>query len=69
MDEEIKQIEIRNIKVPRKPSLVVNNFFTLLTIIIMSVVIIWYVNYIVPVQKAIHKNYKHKIESKNVKNK
>jgi len=54
VDEDIKQIEINKIKVPRKPSVVVNNFYSLITIVIISVVIIWYVNYILPQQKIAH---------------
>jgi len=51
VEEEIKQIEIKSIKVPRKPSVVINNFYSLITIAIISIVIIWYVNYILPNQK------------------
>jgi len=50
VDEKIKPIEIRSIRVPRKPSVVINNFFSLMTIIIISLVIIWYVNYVLPNQ-------------------
>jgi len=53
MDEDIKQIEIRSIKAPRKPSIVINNFYSLITIVIISLVIIWYVNYILPNQKLL----------------
>jgi len=49
--ENIKKIEVKSIRVPRKDSLVINNFYSLITIVIMCVVIIWYTNYILPQQK------------------
>lgn len=51
IEEDIEKIEIKSIKVPRKQSVVINNFFTIITIAIISIVIIWYVNYILPQQK------------------
>jgi len=50
-------ITVTNLKGQRKASIIVNNFYSLLTIIIMSVVIIWYVNYILPEQKKINQKY------------
>jgi hypothetical protein len=53
IDEEnelLEKIENRKFKYQKKQSLVVNNFFTIITIAIMSIVIIWYVNYILPNQ-------------------
>ncbi|HIP13024.1 MAG TPA: hypothetical protein EYG97_00985 [Arcobacter sp.] len=49
--ENIEKIEVKSIRVPRKDSLVINNFYSLITIIIMCVVILWYTNYILPQQK------------------
>ena len=49
--ENIKKIEVNSIRVPRKDSLVINNFYSLITIAIMCVVILWYTNYILPQQK------------------
>ena len=49
--DNIKKIEVKSIKVPRKDSLIINNFYSLITIIIMCVVILWYTNYILPQQK------------------
>ena len=45
---QIKQIEIKNISVGRSPSVRMNNFYSLATILIMSVVILWYSNYVLP---------------------
>ncbi len=47
-EHQIKQIEIKNISVGRSPSVRMNNFYSLATILIMSVVIIWYSNYVLP---------------------
>jgi hypothetical protein len=49
-NEFLEKIEKRKFKYERKQSLVVNNFFTIITIAIMSIVIIWYVNFILPNQ-------------------
>ena len=50
-EKEVEQIQIRSIRSQRKPNTVINNFFTLMTIAIMSIVIIWYVNFVLPGQK------------------
>ena len=50
-EKEVEQIQIRSIRAQRKPNTVINNFFTLMTIAIMSIVIIWYVNFVFPQQK------------------
>lgn len=47
-EHQIKQIEIKDIKVGRSPSVRINNFYSLMTILIMSVVILWYSNYVLP---------------------
>jgi uncharacterized membrane protein YhiD involved in acid resistance len=49
--EEVEQIQINSIRSQRKPNTIINNFFTLMTIAIMSIVIIWYVNFVLPQQK------------------
>lgn len=49
--KEVEQIQVRSIRSERKPNTVINNFFTLITIAIMSIVIIWYVNFVFPQQK------------------
>ena len=50
-EKELEPIQIKSIKTLRKPNTVINNFFTLITIAIMSIVIIWYVNFVLPGQK------------------
>lgn len=51
--EHIKELqENQEFKSTRKPSMIINNFFSLVTIVIMSIAIIIYVNYYVPAQKA-----------------
>jgi Tfp pilus assembly protein PilO len=72
MQEDIQQIEIRKLKRQRKTSVIVNNFYSLISIIIMSVVIIWYVNYILPKQNVIKQKElslknKYKIRDKQIK--
>ena len=49
-NEEIEKIVVKSLKGQRRDSVVINNFYSLITIIIMSIVIIWYVNYIFPQQ-------------------
>jgi hypothetical protein len=70
-DIDIEQIEIKSIKVPRKQSIIINNFFSLITIVIISIVVIWYVNYIFPEQQkakkralVIEKQYQYLIEKR-----
>jgi N12 class adenine-specific DNA methylase len=46
--ELLDKIEQRVYKYQRKQSSIINNFFTIITIAIMSIVIIWYVNFIIP---------------------
>ena len=50
-NELLEKIEQRKYKYQRKQSSIVNNFFTIITIAIVSIVIIWYVNLILPGQK------------------
>ena len=49
--ELLDKIQKRVFKYQRKQSSIINNFFTIITIAIMSIVIIWYVNFILPGQK------------------
>jgi len=49
--ELLDKIEKRVFKYQRKQSSIINNFFTIITIAIMSIVIIWYVNFILPGQE------------------
>jgi len=45
-------IDNKEFKSTKKQSIIVNNFFSLITIIMMSIAIILYVNYVVPAQQA-----------------
>ena len=68
MEEEnelLDKIEQRKFKYQRKQSSIVNNFFTIITIAIMSIVIIWYVNFILPGQNQ--NKQKEIIKEKNIK--
>jgi signal transduction histidine kinase len=60
-NELLEKIEQRKYKYQRKQSSIVNNFFTIITIAIVSIVIIWYVNLILPGQKQnkLLENQKH----------
>jgi len=49
-DDILDRIDVQSIKPTRKQSITINNFFTIITISIMSIVIIWYVNFILPNQ-------------------
>lgn len=51
LSEEIKPIEVKDIRGGRTPSMRMNNFYSLATILIMSVVMMWYVNYVLPEQE------------------
>ncbi len=50
-NELLEKIEQRKFKYQKKQSSIINNFFTIITIAIISIVIIWYVNFILPGQK------------------
>ena len=47
----INELQEKSYKTTRKSSIIVNNFFSLITIVIISITIIVYVNYVVPAQK------------------
>ena len=47
----INELQEKSYKTTKKSSIIINNFFSLITIVIISITIIVYVNYIVPAQK------------------
>jgi cell division protein FtsL len=49
--DKINEIQQNGIKVPRQQSVIVNNFFTIITIAMVCLSIIYYTNYIIPAQK------------------
>ena len=55
--EDMEKIVVRSLKGQRKSSIIINNFYSLITIVIISIVIIWYVNYILPQQELNKKKY------------
>ncbi len=51
--EHIKELQNnKEFKTTRKQSIIINNFFSLASIIMISIAIILYVNYVVPAQDA-----------------
>jgi len=50
--EYINELQNKDIKSKRRQSTVINNFYSLITIIIMCVTIIFYTVYVVPAQEA-----------------
>ncbi len=58
-EEYINKLENKKFVTSRSPSLIINNFYSLITIVIISITIILYVNYVVPAQKESKKNKKH----------
>ena len=60
--ELLDKIEKRVFKYQRKQSSIINNFFTIITIAIMSIVIIWYVNFILPGQEHDKKQAQIRLE-------
>ena len=63
-NELLEKIEQRKFKYQRKQSSIINNFFTIITIAIVSIVIIWYVNFILPGQKQ--EKYRQSLEQKKI---
>jgi len=57
-------IDNKEFKSTKKQSIIVNNFFSLITIIMMSIAIILYVNYVVPAQQAKKQREKKILEIK-----
>jgi len=64
LEKEIKRIEVNDIRVERSPSVRMNNFYALATILIMSVVILWYSNYVFPQQEKIKQQERQEKEYK-----
>ena len=52
IDDINELLDDQEFKSTRKQSIIVNNFFSLITIIMMSIAIILYVSYVVPAQEA-----------------
>ena len=50
--EYVQHLQNKEFVTSRKPSLIINNFYSLITIVIISVAIVIYTNYILPVQEA-----------------
>ncbi|RLA83302.1 MAG: hypothetical protein DRG78_04810 [Epsilonproteobacteria bacterium] len=50
--EYINELQTKEIKTSRRQSIIINNFYSLMTIIIMCVAVIFYTVYIVPAQEA-----------------
>ena len=50
--EEIKQLQEYQFKSSKRASVVINNFFSIVTIIVVCISIIFYTAYVVPAQKA-----------------
>jgi hypothetical protein len=48
----IENLQNKQFVTSRRPSLIVNNFYSLITIVIISIAIIIYTNYIIPIQQA-----------------
>ena len=49
--EKINDLKENGLKVERKQSIVINNFFSIVTIGMVCISILYYTNYIVPAQK------------------
>jgi hypothetical protein len=61
-EEYISSLKNTKFQTTRKPSVIINNFYTLITIVIISIAIVVYVNYVIPNQKkntTYEKNIKH----------
>jgi hypothetical protein len=50
--EKIKQLQEYQFKSSKRASVVINNFFSIITIIVVCISIIFYTVYVVPAQKA-----------------
>jgi len=49
--ERIKKLQREGFRVPKRQSLILNNLYSLLTIVTMSLVILIYVNFILPIKE------------------
>jgi hypothetical protein len=61
-EDYIKTLQNKEYTTSRRPSLIVNNFYSLITIIIISISILIYTNYVVPAQKS-HKEKMEKYDN------
>ena len=50
--EYIQELQEKSYQHTKKQSIIINNFFSLITIVIISITIILYVSYVVPAQKS-----------------
>jgi len=50
--DKINDLQINGLKVNKRQSVVVNNFFSIMTITMVCLSMLYYTNYIVPAQKA-----------------
>jgi len=65
-NELLEKIEQRKFKYQRKQSSIINNFFTIITIALVCIVMIWYVNYILPGQEQDKQNELKRLEKLEV---
>ncbi len=63
-EEYVKYLQNKKFVTSRRPSAIIGNFYMLVTIVIMSICIIIYVNYVVPSQD-IGKNKKENVKKIN----
>ncbi len=52
IDNINKLLEKQEFKTTRKSSMIINNFYSLISIVIISIAVILYTNYVVPAQDA-----------------
>lgn len=48
--EHIKELQEKQYKTTKKQSIIINNFFSLISIIVICITIILYINYVLPFQ-------------------
>jgi hypothetical protein len=61
-EDYIQTLQNKQFRTSRKPSVVINNLYTLITIVIISIAVVVYVNYVLPNQKqniTYEKNINH----------
>ncbi len=59
-EEYIKHLQNKKFVTSRRPSLIINNFYSIVTIVIISIAIIIYTNYVVPAQQNNKVQKEHK---------
>ncbi len=62
-EEYITTLQNKTFVTSRKPSAIIGNMYSLITIVIISISIIIYTNYVVPAQKAYKKKNEKQINS------